>query len=547
MLEIKSTDDLQSSRLNTIETLDKTQNERLNAIESVNATQTERLNEQTAAAIKVSGEQAARDSLQEKALEDAVATIRKEESERAAAEKTAQEEVDKNQTDAFNKFKEDQEKIDSAQNTAIRKAEEWQDENHDNKSLQTFIAEMVQKEFDDLKAANTRIGETESTLSDKITEREEVLQKQLDKTKDKLDKTAEELATTTAKATQLEGLLSLYAKKNSAAPEFLFKVNGIDKSSIDTVYVMNKNESVKVNFNVTDDPAWSAPAYSDLLVNGNVNHVTSYEDFITEDLTLQFKNTLTGKETPSRTVQFFTLAKPVTNPTQPSWVTDTTGDKLTWFGNNNLYNLTASADSQNKAYRAETTKRRLQYSTDGGSSWTGFDQGDKLDKIFGTNIQGANLRVLWEATDEVGLTDSASIDLGILQRSQAEKSYTAYEINPAFTIKIKDPAFEFTQDFTISSNISANENYNNLFNIGSVNVTFTDSSANTVTEAISIFENSVIVEGKTYTYDANNSNSTKRVYANTEYLTTDATPIATTRTLTFNINSTQKKRFYDVQ
>ena len=94
MLEIKSTDELQSSRLNTIEALDKTQNERLNAIEAVNKTQTERLDSQQATATKTAEEQAARDLAQDEALQDTAKAIRKEESDRATAEKAAQDEVD---------------------------------------------------------------------------------------------------------------------------------------------------------------------------------------------------------------------------------------------------------------------------------------------------------------------------------------------------------------------------------------------------------------------------------------------------------------------
>lgn len=425
MLEIKSTDDLQSSRLNTIETLDKTQNERLNAIESVNATQTERLNEQTAAAIKVSEEQAARDSLQEKALEDAVATIRKEESERAAAEKTAQEEVDKNQTDAFNKFKEDQEKIDSAQNTAIRKAEEWQDENHDNKSLQTFIAEMVQQEVNDILAANSKIDTTKTDLSNTITAKEKALSDSLKETKAKLDKTAEDLATTTAKATQLEGLLSLYAKKNSADPTFKLSVGGQDRTGNDITYIIAGN-SVNVSYEVTDDPNWSASAYSDLQVNSDIIHATSYVATVSENLTLKYKNTLTDRETPARSIQFFIVEKPNQDPTQPDWVTHVDDTSLSWT--TNLHTLTDSAETANEDKVLSYTKH-LQYSTDStGNSWTTFNQGSSLETVFGDSIQSANFRYYWKATDVAGNFVEAPVSLGSLNRSQACRTETTYSI-----------------------------------------------------------------------------------------------------------------------
>ena len=79
MLEIKSTDDLQSSRLNSIESLDKTQNERLNKIEALNELQSTHLTQHDEALSKQATD-----------LSSTADAIRQEEKALAARLKTAE-------------------------------------------------------------------------------------------------------------------------------------------------------------------------------------------------------------------------------------------------------------------------------------------------------------------------------------------------------------------------------------------------------------------------------------------------------------------------
>ena len=70
ILEIKSTDDLQSSRLNSIESLDKTQNERLNKIEALNELQSSHLTQHDEAISKQAAELAKKLGDAENALKE---------------------------------------------------------------------------------------------------------------------------------------------------------------------------------------------------------------------------------------------------------------------------------------------------------------------------------------------------------------------------------------------------------------------------------------------------------------------------------------------
>lgn len=299
MLEIKATDDFQSSRLNSIESLDKTQNDRLNKIEALNELQSthltqhdEALSQQatdlstTAKAIR--DEEEARAEEQKKVDDAQTAALNKALEDQATKDQeqdTAFENYQTSQKKDQDAYRKAQEKIDSDQNAAIEKAEEWQDENHDNKSLQTYIAEMVQKELEDIGIVNSTIDTKEKALAARL-------------------KTAEDtLKETKAKNEQLEGLLRVYAAATSNDTVFtLFRLDSKDASfigspNLDDIFNLLNGSSATLTFNIEDDPNWRAPAYSELLFNGEVvSNERWYTGTVNSDLTLKHRNTLTGKE-----------------------------------------------------------------------------------------------------------------------------------------------------------------------------------------------------------------------------------------------------------
>lgn len=417
ILEIKSTDDLQSSRLNSIESLDKTQNERLNKIEALNELQSTHLTQHDEAIDKQAAD-----------LSSTAAAIRQEESERAAAQqilddaqtaalnaaKEAQAAKNQEQDTAFEAYKAAQEKIDSAQDAAIEKAEEWQDENHDNNSLQTYIAEMVQKELNDITSMNASITATKNELA-----------KRLDNAENALKETQE-------KNEQLEGLLRVYAaataKKTIFNPFTLGSVNG--SSDKNETFTLFSGSSINLSFTVEDDPNWRAPAYSELLFNGKVfSNGLTYSSRINSNLIVKHVNTLTGKESPTKTIKFVDLVKPNTNPTNLSWLTVPENGVLKW--NSHLPGLTAAADNANKSNGLSGWSRTLQYSTN-RSNWSTVTS--NLATMFG-GADRIYLRVRCTIADSCKRSEECIINLGYVEKGSVCTESITYKITSITSTK----------------------------------------------------------------------------------------------------------------
>ena len=442
ILEIKSTDDLQSSRLNSIESLDKTQNERLNKIEALNELQSTHLTQHDEAIDKQAAD-----------LSSTAAAIRQEESERAAAQqilddaqtaalnaaKEAQAAKNQEQDTAFEAYKAAQEKIDSAQDAAIEKAEEWQDENHDNNSLQTYIAEMVQKELNDITSMNASITATKNELA-----------KRLDDAENALKETQE-------KNEQLEGLLKVYAaataKKTVFNPFTLGSVNG--SSDKNETFTLFSGSSINLSFTVEDDPNWRAPAYSELLFNGKVfSNGLTYSNRINSNLTVKHVNTLTGKESPTKTIKFVDLVKPNTNPTNLSWLTVPENGVLKW--NSHLPGLTAAADNANKSNGLPGWSRTLQYSTN-RSNWSTVTS--NLATMFG-GADRIYLRVCCTIADSCNRSKECIINLGYVEKGSVCTESIKYQITSITSTKghtitdlAKNPSDSLTGAFNGSFNL----------------------------------------------------------------------------------------------
>lgn len=425
ILEIKSTDDLQSSRLNSIESLDKTQNERLNKIEALNELQSSHLTQHDEAISKQAAD-----------LSSTAAAIRQEESERAAAQqivddaqtaalnaaKEAQVAKDQEQDTAFETYKASQKKgldaykaaqkeIDSAQDAAIEKAEEWQDENHDNKSLQTYIAEIVQKEIEDITSMNDSITATKTELAKKLDDAENALEE------------------TQKKNEQLESLLRIYASATAKDTVFnpftLGSING--SSDKDETFILLSGSSIDLSFTVEDDPNWRAPDYSELLFNGKVfsNNLT-YSGTINSNLIVKHVNTLTGKKSPTKTIKFVDPVKPNTNPTDLSWLnTPESVGSIVLKWKDHLAALTAAATSQNKQY-GWTDQQTVEYSS-ASKSWTPVSEPYNLSGMFGKNSQ-INLRLKYTVYDIIENSKEFIISLGSLNATEVRNQVKTYSI-----------------------------------------------------------------------------------------------------------------------
>lgn len=425
ILEIKSTDDLQSSRLNSIESLDKTQNERLNKIEALNELQSSHLTQHDEAISKQAAD-----------LSSTAAAIRQEESERAAAQqivddaqtaalnaaKEAQAAKDQEQDTAFETYKTSQkadldaykaaqEKIDSAQDAAIEKAEEWQDENHDNKSLQTYIAEIVQKELNDITSMNASITATKNELAKRLDDAESALRK------------------TQEKNEQLEDLLRVYAAATAKKTVFNpFTLGSVNRSSDkDETFILLSGSSATLTFTVEDDPNWRAPAYSELLFNGKVfSNSLTYSGTINSNLIVKHVNTLTGKKSPTKTIKFVDPVKPNTNPTGLSWLNtpESVGSTvLKW--KDHLAALTAAATSQNKQY-GWTDQQTVEYSS-ASKGWTPVSEPYNLSGMFG-NDSRINLRLKYTVYDIIGNSKEFIISLGSLNATEVRNQVKTYSI-----------------------------------------------------------------------------------------------------------------------
>ena len=432
ILEIKSTDDLQSSRLNSIESLDKTQNERLNKIEALNELQSSHLTQHDEAISKQAAD-----------LSSTAAAIRQEESERAAAQqivddaqtaapnaaKEAQAAKDQEQDTAFETYKTSQkagldaykaaqEKIDSAQDAAIEKAEEWQDENHDNKSLQTYIAGIVQKELNDITSMNASITATKDELAKRLVDAENALKE------------------TQEKNEQLEGLLRVYAaataKETVFNPFTLGSING--SSDKNETFTLFSGSSINLSFTVEDDPNWRTPAYSELLFNGKVfSNDLKYSDKINSNLIVKHVNTLTGKESPTKTIKFVDPVKPNTNPTSLSWLTVPENGGLKWT--EHLPELTAAADNANKSNGLSEWSLTLQYSTNNStnsSDWQVFTP--NLATMFG-GADRIYLRVRCTIADSCKRSEECIINLGSVAKGSVSTENITYKITSITSTK----------------------------------------------------------------------------------------------------------------
>ena len=429
MLEIKSTDDLQSSRLNTIEALDKTQNERLNKIEALNELQSTQLTQHDEALSKQAAD-----------LSSTAEAIRQEESERAAAQqeldeaqtaalnaaKDAQAAKDQEQDTAFEAYKKVQEEIDSVQNAAIEKAEEWQDENwkdEDGKelSLQEYISKMVAKELSDIGKVNSTIDAKEKVLADRLSVAETAL------------------AETQEKNEQLEGLLRLYAKNNSTAPTASnFKVENILVTD-NIAYVLDKGESVKASVNFTDDANWFMPAYAKVILNEeetdnfsiNESIITWQAAEITNDTELYYKNALTEKISDTKSIQFVKVKLPNTT-VDTSKLTKPEGDgKLNWtsVGNAIIKDATERTDI------GFTYTKGFEFLKAGSIEWDSYTIGDNLENLFPSGADATTtvqLQYNWEVEDNFGHNEPVLVDLGSYKKGDFGKWYTTYSLGEVY-------------------------------------------------------------------------------------------------------------------
>lgn len=343
ILEIKSTDDLQSSRLNSIESLDKTQNERLNKIEALNELQSSHLTQHDEAISKQAAD-----------LSSTAAAIRQEESERAAAQQI----------------------VDDAQ---------------------TATKNELAKRLDDAESA---------------------------------------LRETQEKNEQLEGLLRVYAAATAKETVFNpFTLGSVNRSSDkDETFILLSGSSIDLSFTVEDDPNWRTSAYSELLFNGKVfSNGLTYSGKINSNLIVKHVNTLTGKESPTKTIKFVDPVKPNTNPTSLSWLTVPENGGLKWA--KHLPELTAAADNANKSNGLSEWSRTLQYSTNNStnrSDWHTFTP--NLATMFG-GADKIYLRVLCTITDSCNRLEECIINLGSVAKGSVSTENITYKIESITSTK----------------------------------------------------------------------------------------------------------------
>lgn len=475
MLEIKATDDLQSSRLNSIESLDKTQNDRLNKIEALNELQSTHLTQHDEALSKQASD-----------LSSTAAAIRQEEKERADEQKKlddqqtadlnkaldAQKIKDQEQDTALtnyqtsqqekqDKYEKAQKEIDSKQDAAIKKAEEWQDENWKDEngkelSLQEYISKMVAKGLSD-------IGE----VKDLITTKEETLTTRLKTAEDTLKETKEKNA-------QLENLLRIYAKGTSQPTtfsSFILKSNtnnvATGSPDLDDIFNLLNGSSATLDFTVEDDPNWRASAYSELLFNGVVvSSDRTYTGTVNSNLTVQHRNTLTERVSPIKTIRFVDPVEP-NKPTDLSWVSKpepVAPTVLKW--RDHLAALTAAATSQNSSlYGWPNCQQTVEYSS-ASKDWTQVSAPYNLSDMFGSDSQ-INLRLKYTVYDIIGNSKEYIINLGTVNKANAQRTVKEYSITEItnnfgyiFCSKNTNPAADvsgaFNGSFQLQDPVSGN-------------------------------------------------------------------------------------------
>ena len=408
-------------------------------------------------------------------------------------------------------------------NEANKKAEEWQYEDHDNKSLQTYIAEIVQKEVDDIRYVNNLISTKEETLT-----------KRLDDAESALSETKE-------KNEQLEGLLRLYAAATAKDTVFNPFTLGSVAGSPDQAEIFNllKGFSANLNFTVEDDPNWRASAYSELLFNGVVvSNDRSYTGTVNSDLTVKHRNTLTGKESITKTIRFVEATEPDKNPTGLSWLTQADSNNVIYW-RSHLPELTAAAVAQNSQYGWPTMQQDFQYSRDDGKTWelVTYD----FATMFG-NSDKIYLQVDCKQYDRLGNLKECIINLGNFTKNKFQYDYTEYSIASTATVKVNNiPRESFTLYGLKSSDISVDD----LLSKNSTGVTSTGGGLRSTNFSISASQ--IVVDSTTYTYQANLSTSTQRVYRYTSSVSVGNTSTDVVQDITLTINSTPSKAYYAVK
>lgn len=165
----------------------------------------------------------------------------------------------------------------------------------------------------------------------------------------------------------------------------------IGSPNLDDIFNLLKGSSATLTFNIEDDPNWSAPAYSELLFNGEVvSNKRHYTGTVNSDLTVKHRNTLTGKESATKNIRFVDPAEPDKNPTNLSWLKTqdpTNSGILKW--SSHFSDLTAAATSQNNQYGWYDCQQTVEYSR-ADKDWTPVTSYN-LSEMFGGESQ-INLR-----------------------------------------------------------------------------------------------------------------------------------------------------------
>lgn len=178
-----------------------------------------------------------------------------------------------------------------------------------------------------------------------------------------------------------------------------------------------------------DNPNWSAPAYSELLFNGEVvSNERQYTGTVNSDLTVKHRNTLTGKESATKTIRFVDPAEPDKNPTGLSWLITQDPDGsgiLKW--SSHFSELTAAATSQNNQYGWYNYQQTVEYSRD-DKDWTPVSAPYNLSEMFGNKAE-INLRVVYKVYDILRNSKEFIINLGTIRATAVQRNTTKYRIS----------------------------------------------------------------------------------------------------------------------
>lgn len=360
-----------------------------------------------------------------------------------------------------------------------------------------------------------------------------------------LQTTKDDLATTQTKAEQLEGLLRIYAAATAKDTQFtLFRLTSsknkvlTSNSQQDETFNLLNGFSATLNFNIEDDPNWRASAYSELLFNGKVvSNERSYTGTVNSNLTVKHRNTLTGKESATKTIRFVEAAEPDKNPTGLSWLTQADSNNIiNW--RSHLPELTAATNSANGQVDLGSWEQVLQYSID-DKNWNPviYD----FATMFG-NESKIYLQVKCTLHDIIGNSKECIINLGDYTKDQFQYDYTEYSINSIATVKDNGTTSE---SFTLYGLKSSDISVDDLLSKNSIGVTSTGGGLGSTNFSISASQ--IVVEDAIYTYQASLSTSTQRVYRNTYKKDIGIAFIDVTRDITLTINSNFSTPYYAVK